>query len=137
MALDYAKLAAVATRLIDENGREFQLRRSSQTLADPARPWGAVESDAVASDELSITVTGVFLDSIFLDEPGTANAITGLPEPQSSRTSRLLVGPEPELPAAVGPDWYATDGTLRWEILRVVPVRPGPTLVYHAIELEG
>ena len=46
MAVDYAKLAATATRLISENGRTVTFKRVSRTVADPSKPWKGTNPSA-------------------------------------------------------------------------------------------
>ena len=52
MAFDYSGLVGVSTDLIASFGRTVTLRKPSATPADNAKPWGAVQDDATASDDV-------------------------------------------------------------------------------------
>ena len=44
--VDYVKLAAVAERLVRQNGREITFVKKERTAADPSRPWkGPVDGE--------------------------------------------------------------------------------------------
>ena len=129
MPIDYVKLAGVATRLIGENGREVLLKRQSQTLADPARPWGP----SATTGGSSVPVTAVFLD------PERRQTTSGDIQPSAQleefkRVRVLIAASEAGLPAEVGPDWYIEDGARRLEIVISRPVKPGGLLLYYDIE---
>lgn len=138
MALDYTALQATATRLITENGRSVTMQRSSVTPADPAKPWAARETDAVASDDQSVTAIGVFLESreglgpfaenFLLTRPATTNV---------ERATRLLLPASTELTTAdLEADWYVSDGSTRWEVLSIKPVKPASVLVYYDLQVR-
>ncbi len=135
-AFDYSGLQGVATTLITKFGRPINLRRSSQVPADGAKPWAARESDAVATDDIVVATTGVFLDTIRGEETLTS---LGLARPASStieQASQLLISNDPLLPSEVGPDWYVDDGSRRWEILTLDLVKPGPTLLFYDLSVR-
>ena len=129
MAIDYVRLAAVATRLIDESGRDFTLRLASATPADSSKPWAARQADAVATDDQSIAVRGAFFDILSEDEDS--------PPRHTQRTGRLLVAAAVEVPAGVGPEWYADDGSREWEILSVDRLQPGDVLLLYDIQVAA
>lgn len=141
MALDYTALAAVATELITDNGRPFTLMRGSQTPATSARPWGVRETDAVATDDVSIVANGVFLDQERADSATGGFSIARTANPISDRGARLLIEPLPALATAgfdrTETDWYVIDGTdLRYEVASVDVIKPAGTIVYYDVQLR-
>jgi hypothetical protein len=128
MALDYTRLAAVATRLISENGRAITLRRASRDPDDPTKPWGTADTTPAVAGSAdgvqAITTTGVFLDPERTDRP------LGLVE---WKKARVLVPPDTNIPEEMGPDWVVDDGSRRFEIEESRPVKPGGTLMYYEL----
>jgi len=128
MALDYTALAAVATRLIGENGRAITLRRESRTPDDPAKPWGPSDTTAAVAGSAdgvqAIAVTGVFLDLERTDRQLTQAEL---------KQSRVLIGPDPDIPEEMGPDWVVDDGDRRFEVVSSKPINPGDTLCYYEL----
>jgi hypothetical protein len=132
MAIDYVAAAATATRLITENGRDITLRKPSSTPVDPAKPWGAAQTDAVASDDEAVVVKGVFLGPVKSHAPLAVNAGLSRPsEVPEEQSSQLLIEPHEDLPEELDTQWVVIDGTRRWEILSIIPVKPAGTLVYY------
>lgn len=66
--MDYARLAAMAKRLIEANGRSLVLYRTNQTPADANRPWRGPAS--MTSGGTSRTVIGVNDDFTVRQEDG-------------------------------------------------------------------
>lgn len=120
MAIDYAKLAATAVRLISENGRALSLRKPPQAPADVAKPWGA---RAVAG-AVVVATTGAFFDLEREELVETA---------LERRQQRVLIPPEPPLPEELGPRWQVDDGSIRYDVLVSRPVKPGPVVLYYEL----
>lgn len=134
MAIDYAKALATATRLISENGRDITVSRSSDTLADPSRPWGPKESTGGPS----VSTIGVFLD-LEREDFGAVTAGLGLVGSNvQAKSQRVLVPADPALPEEVGPDWLVTDvaNGQTYEVFNSKPLKPGPTLIFYTLEVS-
>lgn len=129
MSFDYTGLLSTADDLITRFGRTVTLKRPSQTPDDPAKPWAKRQDDATATDDISVSTIGVFLD------PKRGNRVLSSSARPTSEVSekeaRLLLTADSDFPSDVGPDWYVIDddGT-RWDLLDIKPIRPGPTLLY-------
>lgn len=104
------------------------LRRESRTPDDPTKPWGARDTAVAAAGSAigvqSIAVTGVLLDLERGERPLTQAEL---------KQSRVLIGPDPDIPEEMGPDWVVQVGSRRFEVVNSKPVNPGGTLVYYEL----
>lgn len=129
-----ADILAVADELIPFFGRAMTLRRNSRTLADPAKPWGAVSTSA--ADIQSIAATGVFLNtksSAF--DAATAGTGQGTSSVEM-KTGKVLVEALAALPEVMGRDWKVDDGQITYEVLASWPLKPGDTLFMYILEVK-
>lgn len=144
-AFDYAPLAATAQRLLDRFGRAATLRRPSRVPVDPAKPWGANQTAAVASDDLTIPLRIVFV------QPGrgkgplqSGGPQSGVPRPSGSVRERIataIIGPDADLTPlgpldALADGWEVDDGAICYELVRVAEIKPGPTIVAYRASLR-
>lgn len=143
MAFDYSDLAATATTLIADFGRDVTLRLQPQQPADSAKPWDDAQAPAVATDDVTLDgVKAAFLDPAEEDRQGQTVEVV---------RARVLVAATSlieEVPGAGCPDdttqvthdldqrWQVVDGARAYEILRAVPVKPGGTLLYYDLLVE-
>ncbi len=65
MALDYPKLAAVADRLISQNGKSCTFKRQSNTPADSSKPWRGAGANV---SDLTITAFAVVIPNDEIDD---------------------------------------------------------------------
>jgi hypothetical protein len=122
VAIDYARLAGVAESLIASSGRGASLVPPSAPV-DPTKPWGerAAEADPIA-------VVAVFL--------GQRND-DAIPRPSvDSKTVRVLVAASAAIDA-LGPPWELVDGDRRYQVARVLPLKPGGLTLLYQLELAG
>lgn len=124
---DYSGLLATATDLIASFGRDVVLRVASKTPATPAKPWGAVQDTATASDDVQVTAKAAFLDPELRDEDGRVvrNAI-----------ARVLIAATSLGGVALDDTWEVVDGTRVYAVLAAKPVQPGPTLLYYDVTVR-
>ena len=123
MALDYARLAETAARLISENGRAASLVPPS-VAADPTQPWAAQTAGT------AVAVTAAFLGAQKRDDQG--------PQPvERRRIETVYVAAEADLPSEVGSGWTLVDGTVRYAVLGLELVKPGSTLIYYVLEVAA
>lgn len=124
MAIDYAALALVAQKLIDENGRSLTITLRPRTPADPTQPWLGPDLTAASS----ITVIGVIGDDEEAD-----------PKDELVRTGKKLayIAALDTDPALVEQFDVMTDGTDRWKIKNVQTIAPGPVRVVYVLTLSS
>ncbi len=139
MAFDYSGLVTVAADLLDSFGREVTLKVASKTPVDSDKSWGARQTDAVATDDQTITgVKAVFV----IPTSGRAGLSDAGAEQQRAGTTtnkrrlKVFIAPSELGGTVIDDSWQLVDGTTTYEILVVNPVRPGPDLILYEIELE-
>ncbi len=125
MAVDYARLAILARRLIQENGREVLLIQPSLTPDDPLKPWRG-PNDAGPADQL--TVSAVVFVGAEKDDETAGIRVQG---PGSCLFEQPTTGENLKL--------YHTmndRGVLRRlsEITELDPGSPGPIFYYAVID---
>lgn len=132
MAVDYTKMAALAKRLITENGRTVQLVRPNETATDPAKPW----LGSVAGTPTLVSVPAVQLlpnqVRIFgLSALGLAGTLEGTPNEAAKGLVQLS-----ELVYIVYPEGndlrvftHVRDGGVDYTIEATQELRPGNAIV--------
>lgn len=127
MAINYVNLAAVAKRLIEENGRPVVLVQMTTTVADAAMPWrGTTGADVTRS------MTAVNFDYKAEDVDG---------ERIKRGDQRLLVAAT-SMTAGTDLTKYDqvqdTDGAIlkTYRIVKARKITPGPTDVYWELQLR-
>ena len=116
MAINYVALAAVAARLIRENGRDIQVATNSP---DPARPWTAKES---APTTLK-AVQGDFDTSELLGSDVQTDDLKFLIAAQGG--------------VVIETDDILIDGASRYSVVRVNEVKPGGTPIYFDVQARA
>lgn len=137
MAINITKLAAVAKRLIDENGRSITLQASGTTPINALQPWRGQTGVATESaPDQSVTATGAFLNQADLDNFGY--------QEQNTEGTLLKRGQQWLIVAAtdLDPDTDVSqfdtvlDGTRPWTIIKANILQPGTTRVLYDFVVE-
>lgn len=122
MGVDYTKLAATAKRLVEENGRAIKLISDGAAAADPNKPWEGPAS----TTETTVDLFGVFVP------PNTVRQF-GLTALGEGTEFRDLVTYSEQI-AIVFPGEtdlrgfnHMEDNGVRWGIIGLQVLRPGPT----------
>lgn len=119
----HAELQGVAAELIKFFGRDVTLRRTSNTPANPARPWEGSDPDAASS----VTTPAAFISF-------TASERAGAPSIQQT-DKRCYIGVQAE---DIDRDWQIieADGS-QWEIVDVLDKsEPGPLVIYYDLQVR-
>lgn len=129
--VNYANLKSLAERLIEANGRTLTLvRRDQGNPAVTAQPWRASTEAA----EISFDVKGVFTEFEKEDFDGSL---------VRRGDKRVLVSDQSVLDESAGAanlkieDYdHILDGGVRWKILSVELIQPGPTRIFYDIHVR-
>lgn len=111
---DYEKLASVAQRLIEKNGRDVTVTKRSETPNDSDKPWRGTDT----------TVVTVECKALFkgLEEAlGKDGVVRSFQVAEIAAKSAVLNEEEVDL---TGFD-LLTDGTVEWSVERIDPLKPG------------
>ncbi len=123
MAVDYAKLALTAQRLIEGNGRSVTFIKVSETPIDPNEPWRgntSAETTAVANAVLS-SYDKEDIDGDLIRAGDQRAVVAELSVPgQDIEDFELL----------------RDDENQEWKIINVTKVRPGPTTLVFVAQLR-
>lgn len=129
--VNYANLKSLAERLIEANGRNLTLvRRDQGNLVNTAEPWrGSTEAA-----EISFDVKGVFTEFEKEDFDGSL---------VRRGDKRVLIADQSVLDESGAAtnlkiedyDHILDDG-VRWKILAVEAIQPGPTRIYYDIHVR-
>lgn len=132
MAFDYSGLFSTATDLIAQFGRDVSLVLPPQTPADSSKPFGARQTPAVATDDITLTgIKAVFLSPEESDRTGQILEALGGGQNVQETQARVLVAASSLGTNRLDLRWRVVDGDRRLEIVRVEPVQPGGTLLYY------
>ena len=120
-------------RLVAANGRPVFIRKQTgSTPKDPARP----ELGFIA-ETTDYARNAVFLDHDLRD---LLLALPGMPDQRTLITreiDRLVMVPAKSLAVEIDLEDRVVDGSTLWEITRVVPIKPGPTLVGYILRVSS
>ncbi len=127
-------LADTAVRLIAKKGRPVSIRSFTQTVGDPAKPWGSATDSETSSDDSTM---GVFIDENAQDLEARLSAV-----------SRLVIAPVEVNGVQVyvaGRDLSApptttdklVDGSRVMEILKVGTIWDGATPVVYILKVRN
>jgi hypothetical protein len=129
--VDYVSFQNLAERLIEANGRDLSLvRRDQVNLTDPTKPWrGSTEVDTI-----TVVVKGVFIDFEKEDFDGSlvrrgdkrvliaAKSVTD----EGGNASNLKIE-----------DYdHILDAGVRWKIITVETIEPGPLRIMFDIQVR-
>ena len=117
--MDYAKLAALSTRLIAENGQSVTIVKASRTVANPAEPWRGTEA--------STTTTAVKAVISGYKESDTDGELVRRGDLKAIIDSGVDVRKQDHLIDADGK---------QFKILVVKMIRPGPTTIFYELQLR-
>lgn len=135
MAVDYAKAAALALRLINENGRAITLVKLGQTPGDVNKPWRSNTTNRTVP-EAEEAAFGVFV-------PPSGSGLGFMSEDSELvKTSEQIL-----LVAAAGVVGYKVEDfnevidpedavNTRWRITGVELLKPGSTRILYAIGVK-
>jgi hypothetical protein len=127
---DYAKLAATAKRLIEQNGRPVTLYKANREPADPAQPWRGVDlGSAPTGADGGGRISNV--KAAFVPVRGTSlgqDATEG-PEGLQRDIEQSVLIAATSLPAGSDLSAYDTllDGGRIWRIYSIGKLAPGTT----------
>lgn len=135
MAHNYQPAVAMATRTIAKYGRTISLLQSTDILADVAKPWRGSESPHTEGDPTTAIAKGAFV-SLTLSDLGFSEENTD-GQLQKRGSQFVLVSPGSIIPAGTDVTQYdaVLDGDAAWAIVKVHTLRPGDTVLLHAIEV--
>jgi hypothetical protein len=117
----YDKAIALALKLITKYGTSIKVRRITDAVADPTKPWRVTGQTAVDA-----TGVGVFLDY-------EQKAVDG---------ETILRGDQKVLIAASGltvapaPKDRIVRGTEVWDVVSVQPLKPGDQIVMYEVQVR-
>lgn len=129
--VSYPNLKDLAERLIEANGRDLTLvRRDQANPVDPNEPWrGSTEAA-----EISFVVKGVFTEFEKEDFDGTL---------VRRGDKRVLIADQSVLDESGAAsnlkieDYdHILDNGVRWKILSVETIQPGPTRIFYDIHVR-
>jgi len=124
VAVDYINLAAVADRLISENGTDVTLVKVNRALADGSQPW---KGGNVPTGSTTKLVKGVIVEYDLRDIDGE----------QIQRGDRQLVVSENSAsPEDIRTFDNIVIGTETWKIILVQVVEPGDTRILYSIGIR-
>ena len=126
MAIDYAHLALVAQRLINDNGRSLTITLRSRAPADPTKPWNGPSLAANATT--TINVVGVI---------GMHEEYDPHPDLVRSGDKQAYISALDTDPSLVEHFDILDDGDDRWKIDKVDLIAPGPTRVIYLLKLRS
>lgn len=135
MAVDYAKAAQLALRLIQENGRAITLVYLGQTPEDPAKPWRG-NTDARNNPKAQVDTYGAFVPP--------SGAGLGFLSQDSELVKRaeqiLLIAAQSvlgynveEFNEVIDPEDLVNT---RWRIDMVEMLKPGPLRILYAVGVK-
>ena len=134
MSAAHDRLRAAAKRLIAENGRSISLSESTETLSDPAKPWGSV--DDTESTTLTPT-TGVFMSEGASDLEARLSAVSRLVlSPVEVNETMVLIAAE-GLGVVPTTDMQLVDGERTLEIKKVMVEAPGDVTILYILKVEN
>lgn len=129
---DFAELAAVAKRLIDENGRTVSIIKLDKTAADPNKPWrGPVDPRATPI----FTVTG---KAVFVPLGGSD---LGIEWPQDNNLKRgdqvCLFAADNDTGQELEKADEIEDGAGRWAIINTQLLQPADQRLLYFFEVAA
>jgi hypothetical protein len=133
MAFNYGRVVAKAKKIVDKFGRDVTFVKLDESLTDSSKPWRGSVTPRV-NPESSIVIRGVFV-------PPSSSVELGLQTIKPGTTDRakqiLIIVPGSEH-ADVEFEQYdeVVDGNVKWKIVQVETLKPGPTRVAYFVEVE-
>ena len=129
--VNYTSFRSLAERLIEANGRSLTLvRRDQGNPTDSDKPW----RDSTEADTVSTTLTGLFVEYEKEDFDGSLirrgdkKILIAAKSVEDESASSVNVKIE---------DYdHILDGTVRWKIVAVDLIEPGPSRVMYEIQVR-
>lgn len=121
--VDYANLATVAKRLIDENGRDVTLRKIDRGHANPAEPWRAPDITNIDVGPIK----GVLV-------PFNANDIDETLV--RAEDKKALISANDGGVNLIEEFDVLLDGSEEWKIVNVKVINPGDTRVIYILQVR-
>lgn len=120
--VNFINLAAVATRLIAENGREMTIVKASRDPIDPEKPWRGNDDGGV--DEITAVVAITRYDETEIDgekiKSGDRKGWVGAVAGKKLETFN-----------------YVFDGDVRWNIKKTKVIQPSTIVVAYRFQLRS
>lgn len=136
MKQNYTEFVELATELVSEFGRPVSLFKTTRAPSDSTKPWNGpqVWDDATATQQQLVQVDAAFIGDLLA---GTGGTITGSvrstldPFLTNLGNDIFLVSGAAEVDLK---DFdKLLDGTILWNIDKVVSIKPGDTVVLYGI----
>jgi hypothetical protein len=145
MAIDQARMAQIALRLIEENGRDTVFVKFNRTPDDPAAPWQgssatpatAAEGDRQPARAAFVPPQGAFFGrSIGPFDPRRARSVD---ETSFERLDQVALIAAAGLPSTVDLETFdaVEDGGRAWRIVNVETLKPADIPLVYAVGLVG
>lgn len=120
--MNYTKLATLAQRLIDKDGRDAVLNKASETPADVSKPWRGNTIDSTSLEVKAVFLKLKLADNKDIVRDGTQEALVShnSTEDTDLRDFDTLV-----------------DSDTTWKIISAELVAPGDTKILWKLQLES
>lgn len=129
--VNYANFRNLAERLIEENGRTLTLlRQDIGNFTDPAKPW----ADSTEAGEIRFDVLGVVIEfekeaidgeTVRLGDKQILIAAKSVEDESGSTTNIDIEDYD-----------IILDGTVRWTIVQVELIEPGPSRILYEVHVS-
>lgn len=134
MAIDYARMAEVARRLISENGRQIIIRKLDNGPSDPSKPWrGSTDPDVGGAGLDPVTLDAVMVPPSSLNELGLTVRSPDLVQ----QASQVFIAAPPETPVDLTPYDEVADGASIFRVVKLDELRPADTTLLYFIMVDG
>ena len=134
MAINYAKAARTALKLLTENGRPVTLVKYDTEPDDPNRPWRGAEGNT------TITATAVFTDPVSEKDLGTAEVLGDFHSVKQGQQIAFLAASENldanGTPIDLTEYDQMIDGGLAYRMIEIHKLGPGETPLMYEVRLE-
>jgi hypothetical protein len=128
--VDYTALAAVALKLIKQNGHQIIVNKYGVTPADNTKPWrGPVDNHSPLLDTRTLWAVEAGL------LPRDVGKTIGKSDIPNDLSNVFLVAPELDTPRLDDYD-EVVNGTLVYAISKITLIKPGNTVMLYEIKVE-
>ena len=132
MAVNYVRLAAMAQRIIEANGRPCDFSRKGTAPANASQPWRASQTTAGAGGPVAYSaVKCAITQEWYGDQP---NSVVRRP---GQMVLLVAASSFPDDAVDLLTLDRVDDGTTVWRICKMLPIMPGATPLIFQSDLEG